>query len=164
MVYKHAIFMRLGINPHNGLDGLETIQQYESFIARNGAAWFSAGALSTGMSERYRCEFQDAIDYHYVLELYFALGKAGGGDGDIAYVAEVMGIETSRTSVPTPDPGLTPCQWREELRGTWLKIRNLKPAEVSTDDFTVINTGAPLADAVKGGKYHFGYVKRVGVS
>jgi hypothetical protein len=157
MVYKHAIFMRLGINPASGLSGLHTIREYEVFVAQYGEAWFpvSAGA---GMSERMRCEFQDAIDYHYALELYLSVGKEAGLD----YVAEVKAIAMGKERIPTPSEELTPEPWRADLRGTWLKIRSLKPAELTAGDFTVINTGARLSDVLSGGKYHFGYVKRVG--
>ncbi len=154
-VYKHAIFMRLGANTGSGLSGLHTVREYQIFLAQHGEAWF---ALSTGMSERYRCEFADAIDYHYALELYLSVGKEAGLD----YVAEVKAIATGKERIPTPDEELTPEPWRADLRGTWLKICSLKPALLTAGDFTVINTGARLSDAIKGGKYHFGYVKRVG--
>ncbi len=157
-VYKHAIFMRLGANTGSGLSGLHTIREYQIFLAQHGEAWFSAGALTMGMSERYRCEFQDAIDYCYALELYLSVGKEAGLD----YVAEVAAIATGKERIPTPDEELTPEPWRADLRGTWLKIRSLKPAELTADDFTVINTGARLSDVLSGGKYHFGYLKRVG--
>lgn len=157
-VYKHAIFMRLGANSGSGLSGLHTIREYQIFLAQHGEAWFSAGALTTGMSERYRCEFQDAIDYHYTLELYLSVGKAAGLD----YVAEVAAIAAGRERTPSPDEELTPEPWRADRRGTWLKIRSLKPAELTAGDFTVINTGARLSDVLAGGRYNFGYVKRVG--
>lgn len=161
MVYKHAIFMRLSTNPHNGYDGLQTVREYQVFMAVYGEAWFSTGALGTGMSERMRCEFQDAIDYNYVLELYFALPKTGGGGGDIAFRAEVTGIETNRVPILTPDPELTPEPWRSDARCTWLKIRNLQATDAAADDFVVLSTGSPLASALKTG-YPFGYIKRVG--
>ena len=154
-VYKHAIFMRLGTSTGSGLSGLHTIREYQIFLAQHGEAWFP---LSAGMSERYRCEFQDAIDYRYALELYLSVGKEAGLD----YVAEVKAIATGKERIPTPSEELTPEPWRADLRGTWLKIRSLKPAELTADDFTVINTGAHLSDVLLGGKYHFGYVKRVG--
>ncbi len=157
-VYKHAIFIRLGSSAGSGLSGLHTIREYQVFLAQHGEAWFSAGALTTGMSERYRCEFQDAIDYHYVLELYLSVGKTAALD----YVAEVAAIATGKERIPAPDEELTPEPWRADLRGTWLKIRSLKPAELTAADFTVINTGVRLSDVLSGGKYHFGYVKRVG--
>ena len=157
-VYKHAIFIRLGSSAGSGLSGLHTIREYQVFLAQHGEAWFSAGALTTGMSERYRCEFQDAIDYHYVLELYLSVGKTAALD----YVAEVAAITTGKERTPAPDEELTPEPWRADLRSTWLKIRSLKPAELTATDFTVINTGARLSDVLSGGKYHFGYVKRVG--
>ena len=160
MVYKHAIFMRLGIHPGSGLSALHTMREYEVFVAQHGEAWFPVAAAA-GMSERMRCEFQDAIDYHYALELYFALGKTGGGDGDIAYKADVIGIVRGSTPFATPEPALTPAPFAEDRRFTWLKITNLRPAGVSAGDFVVINTGRSLARALAQGQYHFGYVKRV---
>lgn len=157
-VYKYAIFMRLGANTGSGLSGLHTVREYQIFLAQHGEAWFSAGALTSGMSERYRCEFQDALDYHYVLELYLSVDKTSALD----YVAEVAAIATGKERIPTPGEELTPEPWRSDLRGTWLKIRSLKPATLTADDFTVINTGARLSDVLANGKYHFGYVKRVG--
>jgi len=157
MVYKHAIFMRLGTM--GGLDGLHVIREYKVFVAQRGEAWFpvSAGA---GMSERMRCEFQDAIDYHYALELYFSLGKAG--DADIAYQADVIGIERNRFPVPSPDQALTPAPFALGARPTWLKIANIRPADISAGELVVINTGRPLSRALEQGQYHFGYVKRAG--
>ncbi len=154
-VYKHAIFMRLGANAGSGLSGLHTVREYQIFLAQHGEAWFP---LSAGMSERYRCEFQDAIDYHYALELYLSVGKGAALD----YVAEVAAIVTGRESTPPPDEALTPEPWRADQRSTWLKIRSLKAATLTADDFTVINTGARLSDVLAGGRYNFGYVKRVG--
>jgi hypothetical protein len=161
MVYKHAIFMRLGIHLTSGLDGLHTIREYEVFVAQHGEAWFPV-ATGAGMSERMRCEFQDAIDYHYALELYFSLGRVNGGDGDIARKADVVGIARSRVPIPSPDPALTPVPFSGDVRATWLKITNIRPADVSAGNFIIINTGRNLAHALEQGQYHFGYVKRVG--
>lgn len=160
MAYKHAIFMRLGVSPHNGQDGPGTVREYEAFLAGHGEAWLPVGSLGAGMSERMRCEFADAIDYHETPELYIALGKAGGGGGDIALKAEVVGIARSRVPIPAPEPALTPAPWADDKRCTWLKIRGLKPAGLTADDFVVINTGSRLSRAIAGGQYHFGYIKR----
>jgi hypothetical protein len=159
MVYKHAIFMRLGIHPGSGLSALHMMREYEVFVAQHGEAWLPVTAAG-GMSERMRCEFQDAIDYHYALELYFSLGKAGGGD--IAYKADVTGIARGSAPFASPDPALTPAPFAGDMRFTWLKITNLRPADASAGDFVVINTGRSLAHALEQGQYHFGYVKRVG--
>jgi hypothetical protein len=160
MVYKHAIFMRLGIHPGSGLSALHTLREYEVFVAQHGEAWFPVAAAA-GMSERMRCEFQDAIDYHYVLELYLAVGREGGGT-DIARKAEVGGIEISRAAILTPAPALTPEPWRSDVRCTWLKIRNLMATDVAADGLVVLSTGRRLSQALaQPGGYHFGYVKRV---
>ena len=161
IAYATALFMRLGYNNSTQLDGIHTLQVCESFCNNHGSVWFSTDSLTTGMSEKRRVEFINAIKKEYVVQIYFAIGKKGGGNNDIQYRGKVVDIRTIADGIGSPDKTLTPDSWKDSRNKIWIKIRELAPCpELTANDFIVVSTGNVLAKAIANSQYHFGYIKK----
>lgn len=159
--YPIAIFMRLGDDKSLNLNGIQTLQVYEEFFNKNKKTWFSTDSLTTGMADKKRAEFNKAIKDGFVVEIYFAVGKNGGGTNEIVYKAEVLDIVSNAEAIGSPDKTLTPNEWKDVKKKIWINIKKLIPFNnLTTTDFLVASTGNVLANSISKSEYHFGYIKR----
>ena len=158
-IYPIFIFMRLGKDTDSKLDGVKTLKEYEEFCRVNKAVWFSTDSLATGMSEKRRAEFINAIKNGNVVDIFFAVGKSGGGNNGIQYKAEVMDIKTDAEGIGSPDENLTPDLWKDANKKIWIKIRNILSTGLKTNDFIVQSSKKVLAKSIEKSQYHFGYIK-----
>lgn len=160
IIYPIAIFMRLGIDTYSRLNGVETLKQYENFCGINKSVWFSTDSLATGMSEKRRTEFLNEINNGNTVEVFFAIGKSGGGNNNIQYKAEVIDIKTDAEGIGSPEKILTPDIWKDDKKKIWIKIKNIVPTGLKAEDFIVQETKKVLAKSIEKSQYHFGYIKR----
>lgn len=113
------------------------------------------------MAETRRSKFISAIKKEYIVEIYFAVGKSGGGNNEIVYKAKVIDIRTDTDGINSPDKYLTPIEWRKDKNKIWIKIENIVPCKkLTTKDFIVAITGNVLSDSISNSQYHFGYIKK----
>ena len=160
IIYPIAIFMRLGNNTTTAFNGIKTMEVCEAFCNNHGAIWFATDSLATAMSEEMRAEFINAIKNEYIVEIYFAIGKKGGGNNNIRYVGEVEDIRTIADGMVSPDKSLTPDAWKDSRNKIWIKIRKLATCpDLSANDFIIARTGNVLAKVLAKSQYHFGYIK-----
>ena len=160
-VYPIAIFVRLGFDNLSKLSGIQTLQVYEQFCSKDEIVWFSTDSLATGMADKKRAEFLKAINEEFVVEIYFAVGKTGGGTNEIVYKAEVVDVVSDAEGISSPDKTLTPNEWKDGKKKIWIKLKKLIPfSNLSTTDFMVASTGNILANSIGNSEYHFGYIKR----
>lgn len=130
-------------------------------VQKNSSTWFSTDSLATGMSKTKREEFINVINKDYVVEMYFAIGKNSGGNNEIKYKAEVIGIKTDGNKISCPEKALTTNEWKDDKNKIWIKIRGLKQIiNLTKKDFIVASTGNMLADSIEHSQYHFVYIKK----
>lgn len=158
--YHTSIFMRLGKNPLNKFSGFKTIETYINFCNKYDSAWFSTDSLSGGMADKRQQEFSGVINAGYIVGIFFAIGKNGGGTNEVEYMAEVLEFESSHNKIMSPDKSLTPDEWKNDMRYIWIKIRNIQVSEYKSKDFIVISSGKVLTESIKASEFHFGYVKK----
>lgn len=159
--YPLSIFVRLGYDNSLRLNGIQTLQVYEQFCSKNEEVWFSTDSLATGMADTKRAEFLKAIKEEFIVDIYFAVGKTGGGTNELGYKAKVLDIVSNAEGVSSPDKSLTPNEWKDDKKKIWIKLKKLIPfSNLSTTDFLVASTGNVLANSISRSEYHFGYIKR----
>lgn len=160
-IYPTSIFMRLGHSSSNKYNGKETIKIYRSFCNQNHTVWFSTDSLAKGMAKAKVSEFIKAINNGLAVEIYFAIGKTSGGNNEIEYKAQVVGIESDPLGINSPEKEQTPIEWRENRNKIWLKLQHIRPCNNFTvDDFIVLSSGNLLSNAIENSQYQFGYIKR----
>lgn len=160
-IYPIHIFMKLNHSSSNEYNGIDTIEIYKKFCNDNRAVWFSTNALSTGISDKRRAEFINAITNGKIVEIYFAIGKGSGGTNKIAYKAKIVDIITDPKGISSPEKYLTPKQWCEDKNKILLKLKDLESFDsLTTDDFIIANTGKSLTETINKSRYSFGYIKR----
>lgn len=160
-ICKTAIFMRLGIDESSGYDGINTMENYKKFCSVNSSVWFSTDALYYGMAKGKVKYFRNAIRNNEVVYMYFAIGKKGNGNNNIAYRSEVLGLESHRDRIESPERTLTPDEWKNDRNKIWIKVENIIPyTELATKDFKVESSNYILADSIEHSEYHFGYIIR----
>lgn len=157
-VFSTSLFMRLGRDDFSNLNGIETMEVYQRFCKKHGTVWFSTNSLSAGMAEKKVLMFLNAIKQDKVVEIYFAIGKNGGGNKDIQYKAEVVDLKSNSVGILSPDKSLTPNEWKNDKKKIWIKITNIDPfTQLTTKEFIVVSTGNILADSIAHSQYQFGY-------
>lgn len=160
VIFPTAIFMKLGHDGVQALNGVQTMQIYDKFCKQKGTAWFSTNSLATGMSEKQREKFINAIGNGYTVEMYFAVGKSSSGNNDIQYRAEIIDIRTDANGITSPEKLLTPQQWANDKNKIWIKIKDLQLfTNLTVHDFIVESSGKILANSIEHSQYHFGYIK-----
>lgn len=153
--------MKLGQNITGEHNGIETLKAYETFSSDMGEVWFPTNSLATGMSEKKKNTFIEAIKNNQIVEMYFAIGKNIAGDNDIVYRGLVLDIKSDANSIGSPDKALTPYEWKDIENKIWIKIKNLTPITgLSSKDFIIASTGNRLSDVISKSQFHFGYIKR----
>lgn len=155
-----SIFMKLGKHPYKNLDGYQTINLYECFYTNNSSVWFSTNSLHKGMDLQKVNQLNNAIKQGNNIEIYFAIGKDGGGKNDIEFKANVLRIVSNKYKTPTPDILLTPPQFANDENYIWIKINNIQRSKLTTNDFIVKSTGNTLSKSIEKSQYHFGYIQR----
>ncbi len=160
-VHPISIFMRLGINPSVGINGISTLDIYKEFCSKNNSVWFSTDSLAYGIAKKQQKEFINAIQKGHIVFIYFVIGKKGGGENEIGFRAEVTDIQSNNVGLKSPDTSLTPTEWINDTKKIWIKIRNLKEyTQLSVSDFVVVRSYNVLADSIKDSQYHFGYIQK----
>jgi len=155
------IFMKLATscdNQGNEYNGHETIQLYIADQAARGFTWFSTQALYYGMSPKRVAAYNRAINLGEKITILFAIGRAAGGNNDIAYRANVLEIQsfTNPQSLSTND---FPAAWHGETARIWIKIEDLKPeSTLKAQLFQITSSGMDLQQVINNSQYHFGYV------
>lgn len=162
-VYPVSLFMRLGREPISKYDGKETIKTYEDLLKQKNAVYFSTDSLANGMSRARVSEFLNAISKGYRVEIIFVIGHAGGGDNNkIERIADVLDVQSCGGGMSSPDISLTPTEWQNARKNIWIKIRNLRPSELTTDDYIIDSKPDHiLTGSIINSEYHFGYVRRI---
>lgn len=159
-IYPVSIFMRLGNDSFSKMNGVKTISTYRDFCLKNKAVWFSTDSLAFGMSETRRCEFINAIKNGHIVLIFFAIGKNGGGNNDMEYMAEVQDIRTDKEGINSPEEILTPDEWKNENSKIWIKIKGISDTTLKASDFMVQSTRNILSKSIGNSQYHFGYIIR----
>lgn len=160
-IYKHALFMRLGINPSDFSNGNGTMKTYIDFCQSHPSVWFSTDSLYGGMAAEKVSEFNDAIDHGYLVEMYFAIGNVGGGKNEMEYKANVLRVESEKDKMPTPDRILTPNEFISDTKYIWIKVDNIQKTTLTTDDFIVISSSNVLTKSIEKSQFHFGYIQKI---
>lgn len=159
-IYKHAIFMRLGINPSNKSDGDTTIKIYKDFCLSHPSVWFSTDSLYGGMAPKKLSEFNDAIERGDLVEIYFAIGNTGGGKNEMEYKASVLKVESEKDKTQSPDRSLTPNEFVNDLKYIWIEVNDIQKTSLTTDDFIVISSANVLTKSIEKSQFHFGYIQK----
>lgn len=161
-IYEIAIFIRLGNDLSTEDSGTITLERYENFCKENKHVWFSTDSLAYGMAKEKQKDFRKCILEGIIIEVYFVIGKKGGGDNQISYRGEVLDIRVDPDGMTSPDENLTPGIYINDKRKIWLKIEKLeKQNKYSTNDFIVASTKNILSDAIENSQYHFGYIRKI---
>lgn len=83
-------------------------------------------------------------------------------DNDIAYVADVEQIVSTKTPEKAPCKEYEyPSEWTGEEKRIWIRIKNLnREDKLTANDFIVISSGNVLKDVISKSRYIFGYICR----
>jgi len=156
------IFMKLAYsrdNQGNEYNAHETMQLYIADQSQRGYTWFSTQALFYGMSPKRVETYNKAIRLGDKVTILFAIGRAAGGDNDIAYKANVLEIR-SYTEPQKLSSDEYPSAWHGEIARIWIKIENLYPENMLTARlFEITSTGMDLQQVINNSQYHFGYIR-----
>jgi len=161
MTEELFIFMRLGFtkdNQEKEYGGHETMATYIADQKQRGFTWFSTEAHYYGMAKEKVNFYNKAIKLGKKVTMLFAIGKAAGGQNDIAYKANVLEVVSFKE--PTTIEGSDyPEVWHGEKARVWVKIENLQPESTLTAKmFHFPSTGADLQQVINNSQCHFGYV------
>lgn len=159
LIYKHTIFMRLGINPSNKSDGDTTMKIYKDFCLSHPSVWFSTDSLYRGMAPKKISEFNDAIERGYLVEICFAIGNSGGKN-KMEYKASVLKVESEKGKTQSPERSLTPNEFVNDLKYIWIEVNDIQKTSLTTDDFIVISSGNVLTKSIEKSQFHFGYIQK----
>lgn len=159
--YSVAMFMKLGLDATGEFDGFGSIEKYIKCIEEHGATWFSTNALTTGISKKKQEEFLTAIHAGKRVEIYFVIGKSGGGSNKIEFRADVIDLKSNREGLTTPDDRITPEQWCTLVNTIWIKIKNLQVCkDKKVEAFKFASNGNQLIGALQS-NCCFGYITEV---
>jgi len=155
------IFMRLGF-AYDGqgteYNGDDTMKVYLADQKSRGYTWFSTEAHYYGMAKEKVAFYNKAIKQGKKVTMLFAIGRAAGGQNDIAYKANVLEVVSFKTP-ETIDNTDYPEIWHGEKARVWVKIENLKPeTKLTARMFQFPSTGADLQQVINNSQCHFGYV------
>jgi len=160
-IFPVSLFMKLTTGNSGNFNGIETIRIYNDFCGEHQFVWFSTSILANGISRKKQNQFLEAIRTGFLIEMFFAIGKKGGGNNDIMFNASVVDIQSDKEEIPSPDSSLTPEVWRNENRKIWIKMKDIQPFQaISAKDLFIESTGRNLNEVLEKSQYSFGYVVR----
>jgi len=159
-IHPVSIFVKLGRDNTDSLDGFQTMKEYGLVNVEKGETWFSTNSLPMGISDKRKEEFFNAIAKGYCVQVFFVIGKSGGGVNEIEYTADVVDIRSRAGGRKSPCEDITPTIWEGENNAIWLKLQNIRTSVFEgVEDFKFDTNSKQLSDVLKT-NCCFGYIVR----